>query len=167
MQEDIEAAREKLLAEVEEYCARKGCSAVVVFDAGGARGPGYAARTLGRFLEVDLHRGTGSRPTPTSRSSSYRTGERAAAAMLLVTGDYDQQKVAAGAGLLRMSSREFLEGCGSHEGRIAGQGPRRAGRAAEGEDQPRRLSEEESQRSAVRKRSDQHSYTEFEQARHF
>ena len=140
MEEDTEAAREKLLTMVEEHCFRKGCSALVVFDAGGRVGPA-PREERSAFLEV-AYTAKGQSADSYIEKLAYRTGERAAAGILLVTGDYDQQKVASGAGLLRMSSREFLLEMGESKAealeraRVESGRPRRV-RIAE------RLSEEE------------------------
>ncbi len=106
MRDDLEAAREKLLAEMEDYCAREGRTAEVVFDAGGRVGPA-SREERSRFLIV-IYTREGQSADSYIEKMAYRTPAVAARSVLLVTGDYDQQKVAAGAGLLRMSSREFL-----------------------------------------------------------
>ena len=105
MKDDLEAARERLLAEVEEYCAREERSATVVFDAGGRKGPASRESRTG-FLEV-AYTAEGQSADSYIEKLAYSAG-RTPGSALLVTGDYDQQKVASGAGLLRMSSREFL-----------------------------------------------------------
>jgi hypothetical protein len=105
MRDDLEAAREKLLAEIEEYCARQGRTSEVVFDAGGRAGPASREKRS-RFLIV-IYTAKGQSADSYIEKLAYRTPAGPARSVLLVTGDYDQQKVAVGAGLLRMSSREF------------------------------------------------------------
>jgi predicted RNA-binding protein with PIN domain len=104
LQDDVEAAREKLLSEIEEYCSREGRSAIVVFDAAGRKGPATLEERTG-FIQVAYTAG-GQSADSYIEKLAYRGG--GADSVLLVTGDYDQQKVAVSAGLLRMSSREFL-----------------------------------------------------------
>jgi predicted RNA-binding protein with PIN domain len=106
MRENMEAAREKLIAELEEYCFRKELVAEVVFDGAGSKGPATHEQRS-QFLKVTF--------TAEGRSAdsyieklAYQIGGARTGEALLITGDYHQQKVAAGAGLLRMSSREFL-----------------------------------------------------------
>ena len=106
MRDDLEAAREKLLAEIEEYCAREERIAEVVFDAGGRVGPA-SREERSRFL-IAIYTAEGQSADSYIEKLAYRTPAGPARSVLLVTGDYHQQKVAAGAGLLRMSSREFL-----------------------------------------------------------
>lgn len=105
MREDPDAARVKLLAEVEAYCAREERAAEVVFDAAGRGGPATRER-LSEFLSVTFTAG-GQSADAYIEKLAYRP-DGAASTTLLVTGDYDQQKIASGAGMLRMSSREFL-----------------------------------------------------------
>lgn len=66
MREDLEVARDRLLALVEDYCAREERRALVVFDAGGvpALPPPKTARS---FLRL-LIRPQGRPPTHTSRN---------------------------------------------------------------------------------------------------
>lgn len=105
MSHDPEAAREGLLAEVEEYCAREGRRAEVVFDAAARQGPA-SHEELSGFLSVTYTAAGRSADSHLERLA-FGAGEDAGDT-LLVTGDYDQQKVAASAGMLRMSSREFV-----------------------------------------------------------
>ncbi len=124
MREDLEAAREMLLSQVEEYCAREGRSAIVVFDAGGRPGPATKEDRTG-FLQV-AYTAEGQSADSYIEKLAYRGGEAGSA--MLVTGDYDQQKVAASAGLMRMSSREFLLVMReSSDEALAGAGGRQAG----------------------------------------
>jgi predicted RNA-binding protein with PIN domain len=106
MGESIEAAREKLIAELEEYCFREERAAEVVFDGAGSKGPATTEERSG-FLKVTFT-GEGQSADSYIEKLAYQKGGDRANEVLLITGDYDQQKVAAGAGLLRMSSREFL-----------------------------------------------------------
>jgi predicted RNA-binding protein with PIN domain len=106
MRDDPEAAREKLLAEVEEYCAREERTAEVVFDAAGRKGP-VSHEDHSGFLKV-TYTAEGRSADSYIEKLAYQSPGGPADSVMLVTGDYDQQKVAAGTGLLRMSSREFL-----------------------------------------------------------
>ncbi len=138
MREDPEAAREKLLSDVEEYCAREGRTAEVVFDAGGRQGPA-SHEELSEFLSVTYTAGGQSADAYIERLA-FRAGA-GASETLLVTGDYDQQKIAAGAGMLRMSSREFvreMEESRRRSAEASRQQPRRPWRVTLG----RRLSDE-------------------------
>jgi len=106
MREDLEVARDRLLALIEDYCAREERRALVVFDAGGRPGP---ATTENRsvFLKVAFT-AAGQTADAYIEKLAYRLHGEESRSTMLVTGDYDQQKVASGAGLLRVSSREFL-----------------------------------------------------------
>ncbi len=106
MREDIEAAREKLIAELDEYCFREERTAEVVFDGAGSKGPA-TSQERSRFLKVTFTGEGESADSYIEKLAYEKSGSRTGKA-LLITGDYHQQKVAAGAGLLRMSSREFL-----------------------------------------------------------
>lgn len=106
IREDIDAARERFLAELEDYCTREERTAEVVFDAGGRPGPAVSEERSD-FLRVTFT-AEGQSADAYIEKMAYRNAGTETGAALLVTGDYDQQKVAAGAGLLRMSSREFL-----------------------------------------------------------
>ena len=106
MRENIEAAREKLIAELEQYCVSEERSAEVVFDGAGSKGPA-THQERSQFLRVTFTRESESADSYIEKLAYEKSGSRTDAA-LLVTGDYHQQKIAAGAGLLRMSSREFL-----------------------------------------------------------
>lgn len=136
LNENMEAARDTLVLMVEEYCSREGKTAEVVFDAGGRPGPassversklltvtytasGETADTYIEKLAYTLSRRV-TRPAERNDISEEDTGgdgpateerrpaRRAVISTMLVSGDYDQQKVATGVGLLRISSREFL-----------------------------------------------------------
>jgi len=107
MRENMEAAREKLIAQVEEYCFRKERSAELVFDGAGSKGP-VTSEERSTFLKVTFTAEGQSADSYIEKLVYEVRGGRTGEA-LLVTGDYHQQKIAAGAGLLRMSSREFLE----------------------------------------------------------
>jgi len=106
MRDDIEAARNRLLAELEEYCAREERTAEVVFDAGGRPGPA-SSEDRSSVLKVTFT-AEGQSADSYIEKLAYRDAGEPSGSVLLVTGDYDQQKIAAGAGLLRISSREFL-----------------------------------------------------------
>ena len=106
VRKNIEAARDKLIADLEGYCVREERTAEVVFDGAGSKGSA-THQELSPSLTVTFT-GEGESADSYIEKLAYKErGSRAGAAML-ITGDYHQQKVAAGAGLLRMSSREFL-----------------------------------------------------------
>jgi uncharacterized protein len=114
MRQDLEAARERLLSELEEYCAREERTAEVVFDAAGRGGPATSEQRAS-LLKV-TYTAEGQSADSYIEKLAYREPEGSRGKALLITGDYDQQKIASGAGLLRMSSREFvLEMRRSHE----------------------------------------------------
>jgi uncharacterized protein len=105
MAKDLEAARESLIAELTDFCAREEQPLELVFDAGGRAG-GISTEKRTAFLTI----------TYTARGESaddyierliYK-GRRPLASATVVTGDYAQQRIAQGAGVLRMAPREFL-----------------------------------------------------------
>jgi predicted RNA-binding protein with PIN domain len=105
MDKDLGAARESLIAELTDYCAREGQPLELVFDAGGRPG-GISTEKRTTYLTI----------TYTARGESaddyierliYK-GHRPLASATVVTGDYAQQRIAQGAGVLRMAPREFL-----------------------------------------------------------
>jgi predicted RNA-binding protein with PIN domain len=134
MRQDLEAARELLVSKLEEYCAREERTAEIVFDAAGRGGPA-ASEQRAPFLKV-TYTAEGQSADSYIEKLAYREPEGSRGAALLITGDYDQQKIASGAGLLRMSSREFvLEMRRSHDDatetiRARGGRPRRSTLAA-------------------------------------
>lgn len=134
MRQDLEAARELLVSKLEEYCAREERTAEIVFDAAGRGGPA-ASEQRAPFLKV-TYTAEGQSADSYIEKLAYREPEGSRGAALLITGDYDQQKIASGAGLLRMSSREFvLEMRRSHDDatetiRTRGGRPRRSTLAA-------------------------------------
>lgn len=103
---DLETAREQLLRALVEYGARNDYRIEVVFDAHGATG---AARSEQRtpFLKVTFT-GSGRSADAYIEGVAARLKGREDFAVV-VTGDYHQQKVVGGAGLLRVSPREFIE----------------------------------------------------------
>ncbi|HEY5533059.1 MAG TPA: NYN domain-containing protein [Candidatus Anoxymicrobiaceae bacterium] len=106
MREDLQVARDMLLALIEDYCAREEHRALVVFDAGGRPGPA-TTENRSAFLEV-AYTAAGQTADAYIEKLAYGLPGEESHLTMLVTGDYDQQKVASGAGLLRVSSREFL-----------------------------------------------------------
>jgi uncharacterized protein len=106
MKENMEAAREKLMTELEEYCFREERWAEVVFDGARSEGPA-ATEERSDYVKVTFT-AEGQSADSYIEKLAYEKGGDRAGEVLLITGDYHQQKVAAGAGLLRMSSREFL-----------------------------------------------------------
>jgi predicted RNA-binding protein with PIN domain len=106
IRESMETAREKLIAEIEDYCLREEREAELVFDGAGSKGPSITEERSG-FLKVTFTAEGQSADSYIEKLAYDKGGDRSGE-VLLITGDYHQQKVAAGAGLLRMSSREFL-----------------------------------------------------------
>lgn len=105
--EDMEAAREALSAELLEFAGRSDCHVELVFDAGGREGPARSEERS-RLLTVTY---TAARQTADAYIEKlvYRVGAPSPEEVVVVTGDYAQQRIAGGAGMLRMSPREFLE----------------------------------------------------------
>lgn len=114
---DLEAARETLIRALAEFSASRSEPVEVVFDAAGRPEPAAseerqpnlkvtftaAGQSADAYIEAaakGLKRGKTPPPQP-----SPLNGE---GAVVVVTSDYEQQKIALGSGLLRMSSREFL-----------------------------------------------------------
>lgn len=106
LEDDIEAARESLLVELVEYCAREEREMEVVFDAAGT--DGAASRESRSDLLTVTFTAGGKTADSYIEGLAYR-GKVGEEKTTVVTSDYQQQRIASGAGLLRMSSREFLE----------------------------------------------------------
>lgn len=104
-QQNLEHARELLVAGVAEYAAFKGYCAVVVFDAQEAAGPAVIEKIHG--IDVVF---TNEDETADSwiERRAYELG-RAKAKVFVVTSDYAEQINIMGAGAYRISSREFRE----------------------------------------------------------
>lgn len=107
LRDDFEAARETLVSDLALYCDREGCEMEVVFDA--ARTGGAASNEKrSRYLKV-VYTAGGKSADSYIEGLIYNLPKNGVGAVTVVTGDYELQRIASGAGLLRMSSREFLE----------------------------------------------------------
>ncbi|MHB8894291.1 MAG: NYN domain-containing protein [Candidatus Geothermincolia bacterium] len=106
MERDLEAARESLIASLCEYCAREEQEVQLVFDAGGR--PGAATRERRTDLLTVVYTAAGQSADDYIEKLIYKSN-RPYASTILVTGDYAQQRIAHGAGMVRMAPREFLE----------------------------------------------------------
>jgi uncharacterized protein len=102
---DLEAARDAFLGEMLEFCARDERQVEVVFDAGATESPETREHLSGRLTVVFTARGKSA--DSYIERMAYRVKD--CSGILVVTGDYEQQRVLAGRGVLRMSPREFLE----------------------------------------------------------
>jgi predicted RNA-binding protein with PIN domain len=103
---DIESARDALVARVLDFCAREGTTAEIVFDAAGK--PGKAASEDPAPVLRVTYTAANESADDFIEKMIYRVRPREGAARFVVTADYAQQRIALGAGMLRMSSREFL-----------------------------------------------------------
>jgi predicted RNA-binding protein with PIN domain len=118
--EDLESAREQLVRLLIEYSARQGREIEVVFDGKGSSGAGASSTRHTDLLTV----------TFTARGMTADSYIEAAACRkspkhqpaTVVTGDYQQQKIVSGAGVLRMSSREFLDEMRESKSEVAADG---------------------------------------------
>lgn len=104
---DLEAAREELIRRLADYAAARGTQVDIVFD-GAGRGGGSESTRRSALLTVTFTR-AGKTADAYIEGLSCGAGESGSRGATVVTGDYEQQKVVLGAGMLRMSSREFLE----------------------------------------------------------
>jgi uncharacterized protein len=105
MDDDLEAAREVLIARMSEYGEREGCSIEAVFDAGGREGGLSREKRSGRLTVTYTAKGQSA--DDYIEKLIYRSSGPTASTTV-VTGDYAQQKIAQGAGVLRLPPREFL-----------------------------------------------------------
>jgi uncharacterized protein len=133
MDSDLEAARELLISRLSEYCEREGCQAEAVFDAG-AREGGLSRRKRGELLTV-TYTAQGQSADDYIEKLIYQSAGPTASTTV-VTGDYAQQKIAGGAGVLRLPPREFLsrmdESARDLREEIApGRGPRKRSKLAD------------------------------------
>jgi len=104
---DFEAARETFLSELLEYCDREEREVEIVFDASKTDGAvGHQKRS--RLLGVTFTAG-GKSADSYIEGFIYDVPKSGVRAVTVVTGDYELQRIASGVGMLRMSSREFLE----------------------------------------------------------
>lgn len=106
MKLDLEAARDTLVARLLDYASRQSVEVEVVFDAGGREGPAASERS-GDYLKI-TYTARGQSADDYIERLMYMQRARHSGPYTVVTGDYAQQKVVSGAGMLRMSSREFL-----------------------------------------------------------
>lgn len=104
--DDLEAAREELIGKLDDYAHARATEVNVVFDGAGSGGSVTTSRSA--LLSVTFT-AAGKTADAYIEGVSYSAGESGLRGAMVVTGDYHQQKVASGAGMLRMSSREFLE----------------------------------------------------------
>jgi hypothetical protein len=105
MEQNLEAARGAVIHEVSEFAAREDSRVVLVFDAGGRPGAATTEKAGANF-EV-TYTAQGQSADDFIEKLAYKKPKSAGTA-IVVTGDYAQQRIAQGAGLLRMSPREFL-----------------------------------------------------------
>jgi len=106
-EDDFEAARETFLSELVEYCDREEREVEIVFDAAKTDGAaGHEKRS--RFLNVTFTAG-GKTADSYIEGFIYAVPKSGVRAVTVVTGDFELQRIASGVGMLRMSSREFLE----------------------------------------------------------
>jgi predicted RNA-binding protein with PIN domain len=102
--DDLEASRDELVRVMVDYAAREDVRVEVVFDAGGR--PGAESREKISDLVTVTYTAQGKTADARLEQAAY---ESTSEQTTVVTGDYHQQKVAGGAGALRVSSREFVE----------------------------------------------------------
>ncbi len=104
-QQNLEHARELLIAGVAEFAAFKGYKAIVVFDAQEVAGAASAEKIHG--IDV-VFTNEGETADSWIERRAYELG-RAHAKVFVVTSDYAEQINVLGAGAYRISSREFRE----------------------------------------------------------
>lgn len=104
-EQNLEHARELLVAGVAEYAAFKGYKAIVVFDAQEVVGVASTEKIHG--IDV-VFTNEGETADSWIERRSYELG-RAHAKVFVVTSDYAEQINILGAGAYRISSREFRE----------------------------------------------------------
>lgn len=109
MSRDLEAARDTFVASLVEYCAREGQELTLVFDAGGRKGSATSEKVTARVSVV--YTAQGQSADDYIERLIYK-GNRPFASAIVVTADYAEQRVAQGAGVVRMTPREFLESLG-------------------------------------------------------
>jgi len=102
---DLEAARESLIAELSDFAAREGVKLELVFDAGGRVGALSREKKPGGLTVIYTAKNESA--DDYIEKTIYRS-KRPVASLTVVTGDYAQQRIAQGAGVLRMPPREFL-----------------------------------------------------------
>lgn len=106
----LEAARDQFVTRLEVFATEREVCLEVVFDAGRTGDPATSEKR-GEFLTV-----TYTAPGQTADSyierEAYVIRERKTGDVAVVTGDYLQQKMILGTGLLRVTPREFLADIG-------------------------------------------------------
>ena len=104
-EQDLEQARDRLVAWVSEYAAFRGQQATVVYDATAVPGEGTKLRLHG--IDVIY---TDEGETADSRIESLVwTLRHCREKIFVVTNDYAEQKMVFGSGAYRLSAREFRE----------------------------------------------------------
>ena len=103
--ENLEHARELLLAKTSEYGAFKGLNVVLVFDATDAQGMAHEERRGGICVVFTSEGETADTWIEKKTYELVQAGER----VFVVTSDYAQQIFVLGAGAYRISAREFRE----------------------------------------------------------
>jgi predicted RNA-binding protein with PIN domain len=107
MSVDLESARDAFVAELIEYAAREDRQLEVVFDGRGTNRESTSAR---RSDQVTVTFSAGGKTADSYiEEVAYRLRPKKDLRVIVVTGDYQQQKVVSGAGVIRMSSREFFD----------------------------------------------------------
>lgn len=104
-EENLEHARDLLVAGIAEYSAFKGYRGIVVFDAQEVSGPGEVTKIHG--IEV-VFTDEGETADSWIERRAYELG-RLRRKVFVVTSDYAEQINILGAGAYRISSREFRE----------------------------------------------------------
>lgn len=104
-EENLEHARDILVAGIAEYSAFKGYRGIVVFDAQEVSGPGEVLKLHG--IEV-VFTDEGETADSWIERRAYELG-RLRSKVFVVTSDYAEQINILGAGAYRISSREFRE----------------------------------------------------------
>lgn len=104
---DMAAAREELIGMILEYGFLVDYQIEVVFDAAGSPGPARSEKRAD-FLSV-VYTSEGSTADSYIEGLAYSSNRGEGEFEMVVTGDYIQQRIAIGAGMLRKPPREFLE----------------------------------------------------------
>lgn len=127
MEQDLEAARDSLVRALSDFSASEGVRTELVFDAGRRQG-GIASKQAGKWLTV-TYTAQGQSADDYIEKLVYSGKQARGSTRIVVTGDYAQQRIVQGAGLLRMSPREFLSKITESKEdlslQIAPEGPRR------------------------------------------
>lgn len=102
-----ESARDALVARLLDYAARLDVDIEVVFDAAGREGSAATEEVAGTVRVT--YTASGRSADDYIERLVYERRHSRSGSWTVVTGDYAQQRVALGAGMLRMSSREFIQ----------------------------------------------------------